>query len=88
MQSKSKYHTLTFDNDLAFADHQSIARTLGVRTYFKRPYTSLDKETVENRIVVERRFCPKGTEMSKVHHSTVKSVETKLNNRPMRNSNT
>jgi len=84
MQGEARIHTLTFDNDLAFADHQSIAKALGVKTYFTRPYTSQDKGTVENRIGVIRRFFPKGTDMRKVHHSTIKSVERKLNNRPMR----
>ena len=84
---KGKIHTVTFDNDLAFADHQKIARLLNIKTYFTRPYTSQDKGTVENRIGVIRRFFPKGTDMSKVHHSTIRSVETKLNNRPLRKFN-
>ena len=83
----NKIHSLTFDNDLAFAKHQEIARILNVKTYFTRPYTSQDKGTVENRIGVIRRFFPKGTDMSKVHHSTIKSVERKLNNRPLRKFN-
>lgn len=83
----SQKHTMTFDNDLAFADHQEIAKILNVKTYFTRPYTSQDKGTVENRIGVIRRFFPKGTDISKVHHSTIKSVERKLNNRPLRKFN-
>ena len=84
---KCKIHTLTFDNGLEFADHQIIAKTLNVKTYFTRPYTSQDKGSVENRIGVIRRFFPKGTDISKVHHSTIKSIETKLNNRPLRKFN-
>jgi len=79
-----KIHTLTFDNDLAFARHQDIASMLNVKTYFTRPYMSQDKGTVENRIGVIRRFFPKGTDMTKVHHNTIKNVERKLNNRPVR----
>jgi IS30 family transposase len=79
--------TLTFDNDLAFAKHELIAKVLNVKTYFTRPYTSQDKGTVENRIGVIRRFFPKGTDMTKVHWSTIKSVERKLNNRPVRKFN-
>jgi len=76
--------SLTFDNGLEFAEHQKIATLLNVKTYFTRPYTSQDKGTVENRIGVIRRFFPKGTDMSKVHQNTIKSVERKLNNRPLR----
>jgi len=79
--------TLTFDNDLAFAYHEKIAEVLKVKTYFTRPYTSQDKGTVENRIGVIRRFFPKGTDMTKVHWNTIKSVERKLNNRPVRKFN-
>ena len=79
--------TLTFDNDLAFAKHELIAKELKVKTYFTRPYTSQDKGTVENRIGVIRRFFPKGTDMTKIHWSTIKSVERKLNNRPVRKFN-
>lgn len=82
-----KIKTLTFDNDLAFAAHEKISTELKLKTYFTRPYTSQDKGTVENRIGVIRRFFPKGTNMSKVHHSTIKSVERKLNNRPVRKFN-
>jgi len=86
-REKTKIYTLTFDNGLEFADHQEIAKVLKVKTYFTRPYTSQDKGTVENRIGVIRRFFPKGSDMSKVHHNTVKSVERKLNNRPLRKFN-
>ncbi len=81
---ESHIYSFTFDNDLAFANHLEIAEKLNAKTYFTRPYTSQDKGTVENRIGVIRRFFPKGTDMSKVHYNTIKSVEQKLNNRPLR----
>jgi len=84
---KQNIKTMTFDNDLAFAQHERIAKLLRTKTYFTRPYTSQDKGTVENRIGVIRRFFPKGTDMTKVHWNTIKSVERKLNNRPVRKFN-
>jgi IS30 family transposase len=81
---KHNIYTLTFDNGLEFAKHEKIAKALGVKTYFTRPYTSQDKGTVENRIGVIRRFIPKGTDTSNIHHNTIKSIENKLNNRPMK----
>jgi len=77
-------HTMTFDNDLAFAKHEKIVKHLKVDTYFTRPYTSQDKGSVENRIGVIRRFIPKGTDVSKIHPSTIRAIERKLNNRPIR----
>jgi IS30 family transposase len=41
--------TITFDNDKAFTNHEEIAKVLNIDFYFTRPYTSQDKETVENR---------------------------------------
>ncbi len=79
-----KIHTMTFDNGLEFADHQIIAKALGIKTYFTRPYTSQDKGSVENRIGVIRRFLPKGTDVSKIHHNTIRTIESKINNRPLR----
>ena len=87
LSARTQIKTLTFDNDLAFAKHELIAKVLNVKTYFTRPYTSQDKGTVENRIGVIRRFFPKGTDMTKVHWNTIKSVERKLNNRPVRKFN-
>jgi len=84
---KQTIKTMTFDNDLAFAQHEKIAKQLNAKTYFTRPYTSQDKGTVENRIGVIRRFFPKGTDMTKVHWNTIKSIERKLNNRPVRKFN-
>jgi IS30 family transposase len=51
-------HNITFDNDKRFADHMEIAKVLNVKTYFKRPYTSEEKRTVENRIGQIRRYFP------------------------------
>lgn len=76
--------TITFDNDKAFALHQEIGKILNCKTYFTRPYTSQDKGTIENRNGVIRLFFPKKTNFNKIHQSTIKSVENKINNRPVR----
>jgi len=38
--SSNDLHTLIFDNDKAFTNHQEIVKVLDVDTYFTRPYTS------------------------------------------------
>jgi len=68
-------HTLTFDNDNAFAEHQAIGLALGLKTYFTRPYTSQDKGTVENRIGQIRRFLPKKTDLREISRHRVRQVE-------------
>jgi IS30 family transposase len=77
-------HTITFDNDYAFAEHQWVAEKLNVNTYFTHPYSSQEKGSVENRIGQLRRFLPKGTDFSKISDQYIKTLENKLNNRPMR----
>jgi len=86
-KDKHKLQTLTFDNDMAFAKHGSIAESLKVDTYFTRPYTSQDKGTVENRIGVIRRFFPKKTDVRFVTERRIKEVENKINERPIRKYN-
>lgn len=81
---KPLIQTLTFDNDLAFARHESIGNGLEASTYFTRPYTSQDKGSVENRIGVIRQFIPKGSNTHQIPFQTIKSIENKLNNRPMK----
>ena len=85
--NKFKAHTLTFDNDKAFACHQEIANQMNLKTYFTRPYTSQDKGTVENRIGVMRRFLPKKTNLTFVTSEMIHQIENKLNNRPIRKFN-
>ena len=76
--------TITFDNDQAFSLHNEIAKELGVKTFFTRPYTSQDKGTIENRNGVIRRFYPKKTDFNEVSKNDIKKVEKKINNRPVR----
>lgn len=86
-REQSWLRTITFDNDTAFMLHYKIAKALGVKTYFTRPYTSQDKGSVENRIGVLRRFFPKRTDLSSITSKQIKDVENKLNNRPVRKFN-
>lgn len=84
---KMPVKSLTFDNDMAFADHLHVQKQLKVKTYFTHPYTSQDKGTVENRIGVVRMFFPKKTDLNKINHGEIKRVENCLNNRPVRKFN-
>ena len=81
---KYKIKTITFDNDMAFSKHETIARKFNALSYFTRPYTSQDKGTVENRIGLIRRFFPKKTNLIEVTAKKVKQVEQLINNRPVR----
>ena len=84
MKKRPSIKTITFDNDLAFCQHEKIAAALKAKTYFTRPYTSQDKGTIENRNGVIRRFFPKKTDFTKKSKEEIKKVEQIINNRPVR----
>lgn len=79
--------TMTFDNDQAFSEHETIARELNIKTYFTRPYTSQDKGTIENRNGVIRLFFPKKTNFVNMEKTAIKKVENLINQRPVRKFN-
>ena len=76
--------TLTMDNDILFAQHQTLAWLLGVRIYFCHPYHAWEKGTVENTNKVIRRDIPKGSTISRYTKRFIERLEAKLNRRPMK----
>lgn len=76
--------TITFDNDMAFADHSKAAEYYNAPTFFTRPYTSQDKGSIENRIGQIRRFIPKEIDLRNINPKYVSKIEKQLNNRPVR----
>ncbi len=40
--------TITLDNEQTFRYHEKIAKILNIKTYFTRPCTLQNKQTVEN----------------------------------------
>jgi len=74
--------TITTDNGTEFTDHESIASQLGVSYYFADPYSSYQRGSIEQLNGLIRRFIPKGTFIDEVDYHLIKTVESKLNNRP------
>ena len=75
-------NSLTLDNDIAFKKHQELSKTINTPIYFCHPYHSWEKGGVENINKLIREYIPKGSDISKYSDKYIKSVETKLNNRP------
>jgi IS30 family transposase len=76
--------TLTMDNDILFAKHETLRHLLRVRIYFCHPYHSWEKGSVENANRVIRRDLPKGSDISQYVKGFFRRIEAKLNRRPMR----
>jgi IS30 family transposase len=79
--------TLTFHDGKEFVQHQKIGNLLITKTYFTRPYNSLDKGKEENIIGVIRRFFPKKTDLRKVSEKRTREVERLLKNNLIRKFN-
>lgn len=79
---KAICHTITFDNGGEFADHGSIAKTLGCRIYFAKPYCSYQRGLNENTNGLLRRIYPKGDAIGKVSRSEIADVQRAINGRP------
>ena len=76
--------SLTLDNDVSFKKHKALSELVGAIVFFCHPYTSSEKGTVENRNRVIRRTVPKRTDLSQVSEETIRAIEMKMRNRPMK----
>jgi len=80
IKGNSWIKTITFDNDLAFSEHERLP----VGTFFTRPYCSQDKGTVENKNKVIRMKCPKGFDFNELSDKKIQLLQKWINNRPMK----
>ena len=79
---KSKVHTITTDNGLEFAQHQSISKKLKCDYYFCHPYSSWQRGLNENINGLIRQYIPKGSSFSNITSKEIKKIENRLNHRP------
>jgi IS30 family transposase len=78
----NKIHTITYDNDLEFAEHERMAKALDADIYFAHPYSSWERGINENTNGLIRQYFPKGTDFNKVTDSQIEFVMKRLNTRP------
>jgi IS30 family transposase len=74
--------SVTYDNGPENARHIETNSDLSCESYFCQPYHSWEKGAVEQVNGLIRRFLPKGTDISNIHHSSIRKIENLLNNRP------
>jgi transposase, IS30 family len=79
---KEKVFSLTSDNGKEFAEHEEIARTLGVSFYFAHPYSAWERGTNENTNGLLRQYFPKHVSLQGISETQVEAVMHKLNHRP------
>jgi len=77
-----KVHSITYDNGLEFAMHESINELLGSESFFCKPYRSWEKGGVENYNGLVRQYFPKGYDFTKITAERLLEVEEEINQRP------
>jgi transposase, IS30 family len=77
-------HTLTLDNDILFVHHKRLEKILGIRIFFCYPGRPYEKGSNENRNKIVRRYIAKGSDVSKIPRSRIKSLEAKLQRQIMK----
>ena len=73
---------LTKGVTLEFAGHAAIAKKLGVKYYFAKPYRSWERGLNEHTNGLVRQYFPKKTLFDTITKEGVLRVQNILNNRP------
>jgi IS30 family transposase len=82
MAKDLRLHTITYDNGIENRDHETVAASLKVKTYFCNPYHSWEKGGVENTIGRIRRYIPKGSNLADYSDRDIAKIEHWLNHTP------
>ncbi len=77
---KYQIASMTFDNDLAFAQHYR----LWILTYFCHTYSSREKGQIERANKDYRKYIPKKTKISTRTQEEIDGITAELNNEPMK----
>jgi IS30 family transposase len=76
--------TITYDNGLENALHDSTNLELGAASFFCKPYHSWEKGSIENRNGILRRYFPKKHDWRLTTQKSIDKVVSKINATPMK----
>lgn len=76
--------TMTYDNGLEAAAHETVTAAIGMRFYFAKTYSSWQRGSNENRNGLVRFYLPKDTDLDQITAARIRRVENQINNRPMK----
>lgn len=73
--------TLSLDNGFENRHHDRITRATGATVYFTDPYSSWQKDSVENANKMLRRYIAKGSDLSLLTQAQFDEYVEKINNK-------
>jgi len=76
--------TMTYDNGLEAAAHETVTAATEMKFYFAKTYSSWQRGTNENRNGLVRFYLPRTIDLDTVSDARIRRVENLINNRPMR----
>ncbi|MDV3777588.1 IS30 family transposase [Elizabethkingia anophelis] len=79
---RENVYTITSDNGLEFAEHQTISSKLEADYFFCDPYSSWQRGLNEYTNKLYRQYIPKKTCIKTLEYKHIISYQTALNNRP------
>lgn len=85
--SKTKKHTITYDNGSTFTEHGLISKNTGMEIYFAWPYHSWERGCNENANGLLRQFFPKRSSFAMITQEDIDKVVRLINNRPRKRLN-
>ena len=85
--AKKKCHTITYDNGVQFAEHETLERDLQIAVYFAHQYRSWERGTNENANGLLRQFIPKGSPFQNITKQKLDRYVKLINTRPRKRHN-
>ena len=76
--------TLTLDNDILFIHHKRLETKFKIKIFFCYPGRPYEKGANENRNKIVRRYIRKGSDISNVPRSRIRTLESKLQRQIMK----
>lgn len=84
LQPILKIKSITFDNDIAFRQHEKLGIAFESATYFCDPFKSHQKGGIENANRLLRRYCPLKSDIDALTQEELDVYVQQINDRPMR----
>ena len=76
--------SITFDNDIAFTQHEKLAQAFTAKTYFCDPFKSHQKGGIENANRLLRRYCPLKSDIDNISQEELDGYIKQINERPLK----